>query len=198
MKNKKHQLGFVGFTLALCIINAGIVFAQPVEIDVTGGGFTIRGPSSLNFAQQPFSFDDQTSVVNFAETGGTAPQYLEISDQNGGSAFSVALGAEDLTPGGSGVCATGSCIPKANLVIRNNDGSSPTITTIDGSASNVSLDGSTNFSNNAALDQQRILLNGTGAAPGTWRIFPQLQETTPGNTAIGDYSGTITITIMTT
>jgi len=197
--NKKYQLGFFGFTLALCIFNTAVVMAQPVEINVTGGGFTIKGPSGLNFAAQPFSFDNQTSIVNFANVGGPAP-YLEISDQNGGSAFSVALGAENLTPGGSGICNTGSCIPKANLAIRNNDGSSSTITTIDGLSSGVSLDSSTNFSNDpaASLDQQRILLNGTGAAPGTWRIYPQLQETTPGNTAIGDYTGTITITIMTT
>lgn len=196
--NLKNKLICFGLTLALCVVNTAIVLAQPAEIVVTGGGFTIRGPNSLAFAQQPFSFNNQTSIVNFADN--RSPGYLEISDQNGGSTFSVALGAEDLTPGGSGICNTGSCIPKANLAIRNNDGSNPGITTVNGANQHVSLDASTNFSNDppASLNQQRVLLNGTGAAPGTWRIYPQLQETTPGNTAIGDYSGIVTITIMTT
>lgn len=196
--NTKKNWTLFWTSLVLCAVNMATVLAQPVEIIVTGGGFTIKGPSALNFSTQPFSFNDQTSTVDFKDVG--VSPYLEISDQNGGSPFSVAIGAEDLTPGGSGICNANSCIPKINLGIRNNDGSSPSITTIDGSSSHVSLDASTNFTNEpvASLDQQRILLNGTGSAPGTWRIFPQLQETTPGNTAIGDYSGTITITIMTT
>jgi len=198
MKTMKNTKRFFWLTLGLCIVNATTVLAQPIEIVVTGGGFTIRGPSELSFAQQPFSFNNQTSVVNFASN--PSPGYLEISDQNGGSTFSVALGAEDLTPGGSGICNPNNCIPQDNLAIRNNDGSNPNITTVEGNAAHVSLDASTSFTNEppASLDQQRILLNGTGAAPGTWRIHPQLEETTPGNTTIGDYSGTITITVMTT
>lgn len=197
-KTMKHTKAFFWTTLALCIVNAATVLAQPVEIVVTGGGFTVRGPDIISFSAQPFSFNTQTSTANFYD--GVSVGYIEISDQNGGSPFSVAIGATDLTPGGSGICGPDSCIPKANLAIRNNDGSNPNITTVQGSASHVSLDASTNFANEppAALDQQKILLNGTGAAPGVWRIYPQLQETTPGNTAIGDYSGTITITIMTT
>lgn len=193
-----NKLKFFLVLLGLCVVNTATVLAQPVEILVTGGGFTLHGPGSLSFAAQPFSFNNQTSIINFMDALSPAP-YLEISDQNGGSAFSVALGADNLTPSGSGICNSGSCIPKANLAIRNNDGSNPPITTLDGTASHVSLDTSTDFSNDppATLDQQRVLLNGTGQAPGTWRIYPQLQETTTGNTAIGNYSGTITITIMT-
>lgn len=195
--NTKTQKLLFWISLGLLMLNGATVLAQPIEIVVTGGGFTIRGVSELNFPEQPFSFDNQTSTVNFANGD---PGFLEISDQNGGSSFSVAIGASDLTPNGGPACNQGNCIPKANLAIRNNDGSHPNIDTIDGSPAHVSLDQSTNFNNEppAALDQQRTLLNGTGAAPGTWRIYPQLQETTTGNTAIGNYSGTITITIMTT
>ncbi len=197
---KKKQTALFWISLALCVANTATVLAQPIEIVVTGGGFTVHGPSSLDFAPQPFSFDDQQSAIDFkdvAQTGSPpAPPYLEVSDQNGGSAFSVAIGATDLTPGGNGICNTNNCIPKANLSILNNDGSSNSIDTIEGSSNYVSLDAST--SSPAALDQQRVLLNGTGASPGTWRIYPELQELTPGNTAIGNYSGTLTITIMTT
>lgn len=198
-KTLKHTKAFFWTTLALCVVNAATVLAQPVEIIVTGGGFTVRGPDLVSFPAQPFSFNNQTSTADFYNTT-TGIGYIEISDQNGGSPFSVAIGATDLTPGGSGICDPDNCIPKANLAIRNNDGTNPNITTIEGSAAHVSLDASTNFSNDppASLDQQRVLLNGTGAAPGVWRIFPQLQQTTPGNTAIGDYSGTVTITIMNT
>ncbi len=201
----KNKLACISLALGLCVANAAIVLAQPVEIDVTGGGFTIRGPSTLMFAPQPFSLTDEISVVNFKDVQGSSTlQYLEISDQTGGHAFNVALGAEDLTPGGSGICSPNKCIPKDHLLIRNNDGSTQGdsgsgITTVNGQLSYVSLDGSTNFSNTTAtLDQQRVLLNGTGSGPGTWRIYPQLQETTPGNTAQGNYSGNIIITIMTT
>lgn len=201
MKNTNKRIIAIFWTsLALCLAGTATVLAQPVEILVTGGGFTIHGPTALSFAPQPFSFNDQISVVNFKDVTGSSTPYLEISDQNGGSAFSVTLGGEDFTPGGTGICNPASCIPKENIAVRNSDGSSPEITTIDGSSSNVALDPSTGFSNNppASLDQQRVLMNGSGAAPGTWRIYPQLQETTPGNTAIGNYTGTITITILTT
>ncbi len=195
----KNKIALFWISLTVCIINAATVLAQPIEIVVTGGGFTILGPSELSFAAQPFSFADQISVVNFADIAGKAPNYIQVTDLNGGSAFSVALGAEDLTPGGSGICNADNCIPKANLAIRNNDGASPEIELVEGSISHVSLDPSTNFTNDppASLNQQRVLLNGTGQAPGIWNIYPQLQETTPGNTAIGNYLGTITITIMT-
>jgi len=201
MKNtQKNIIAIFWISLVLCLAGTATVLAQPVEILITGGGFTIHGPSSLSFAPQPFSFTDQVSVVDFKDAPGSATPYLEISDQNGGSTFSVTLGGEDFTPGGSGICNTGHCIPKTNIAVRNNDGSSPEITTIDGSSSHVALYPTTNFSNNppANLGEQRVLLNGSGAAPGTWRIYPQLQETTPGNTAIGNYTGTITITILST
>lgn len=196
----KNKVILFWISLTVCIINAATVLAQPVEVFVTGGGFTITGPSELSFAAQPFSFADQVSVVNFADINEKrVPNFIQVTDQNGGSAFSVALGAEDLTPGGSGICNANNCIPKANLAIRNNDGASPEIELVEGSLSHVSLDPSTNFTNDppASLNQQRVLLNGTGQAPGIWNIYPQLQETTPGNTAIGNYRGTITITIMT-
>jgi hypothetical protein len=235
--NTKKNLKLFLAALALCAVNAAVVLAQPVEINVTGGGFIIRGPSSLSFMPQPFSYEETSSAASFKDAHGTSPQYLEISDQTGGNAFSVALAADDLTPNNSGVCDTVdySCIPKSFLAVRNNDGSSagdpgtPGITVMDnggmtntgsnactgantGSGPDVCLDSSTAYqpsqpldNNNpaapatdpASLSEQRIVFRGTGAAPGTWRIYPQLQETTPSGTVSGNYSGIVTITVMT-
>ena len=195
MKKNTTILACFWISLALLTINAVTVYAQVVEIPITGGGFRINGPRNLGFPAQPFSFNPQNSVINFKDTTGTA-QYLEVTDENGGSSFNVAIASDDLTPDGLGICNPDNCIPNTNLSIKNNDDISNPIDTIEGSASTVSLDPSTNSP--ASLDQQRTLLNGNGSAPGTWRIYPQLRETTPGNTAIATYLGVITITIMPT
>lgn len=213
---RKISVAVFWISLALSAINVITVSAQTMEITVTGGGYRISGPGTIAFPTQPFSFEDQVSTINFADLIGNNFPYLEITDENGGSTFNVSIVAENLLPGDTQSCNsnscpcppespdTYSCIPNINLAVSNYDGvATNPIDTMDGNANAVLLDDDTDPDPDpphnpiATLEQQRILLDGNGSAPGRWRIHPKLQATIPGGTSIDTYSGSITITILT-
>lgn len=181
-------------SIATFALNISSVLAVPVEIEVIGGGYHLRGPSEITFPSSSFSYQESESTVSIRDL--SAANYLEIVDENGGNEFNVSIFADNLTCVASigGQCAIGiDSIANTNLAVRSNDGNSPQIEAMGGSnATYVSLDNAATF---VPMNTPATLLSGNGAGPGIWRIFPEIQTTVPGGTKIGTYSGTITILI---
>jgi hypothetical protein len=173
---------------ALTLLIPFTVFAQPIEIQITQGGYRLSGPSSIEFAAIESSFDTEISVIHFRDLE-NEQNHLLIEDLNGQQPFSVSIEATDF------LTENQEKISKSNLFIRNNDLKNPSIETVIGSESGIELNSST--SEFTALDNAQILFSRqSGEAPGKWKIFPSLQLKIPANTKAGVYSNTITFTII--
>ncbi|MBD3270697.1 hypothetical protein GF376_04170 [Candidatus Peregrinibacteria bacterium] len=202
MSNKIKKLVILPLSIMLLALNITPLFAYTIEIEILGGGYKLRGPEEINFGNLTATFSEQISTINFRDieieaTDSTIQEGgLVVIDENGGNEFSVTVSATQLTKNGSD-CVTNpeDCIPLSNFKISNSDSlpSSEDIETIYGQPNDFSLDGSTNTLQD--LSTVRTLGNGTGQAPGHWKIFPQLEITIPAGQKPGDYISTLSFTI---
>lgn len=194
-----NKLLLVG-TLGLFVLNFTPVMAQVMQIEVHGGGYRMEGPCLLVFPSVSASFGGQTTNLDSRDITGdcdpgpstiTNPSYFKITDENGGRPFSVMISSSNFTASPSG-----NIIPVSNFLIQNKDDNITTnnIDTINGSANGVTLNADTNTF--ASLDIQRTLLNGTGSAPGIWKIYPLFRINIPAAIPPGLYTTTITFDVF--
>ncbi len=165
--------------------------AQTMEIEVTGGGYRIKGPEQIELSSVQASFNEELSYADIRTPD--APNqltYLEITDENGGSSFNLYVDAENFNGAAT--------ISKNNLYVKNCDRlltySNPAcLTTVEGSRDWVDLDPLSN--EYVSLQSSIPLLQGYGQAPGKWRIYPSFRLNIPQRTEIGRYTTTVTFTI---
>lgn len=193
MKNKSMYKLITTISLGLFALNFTPVLAQVMEIEVIGGGYHLKGPETLTFAPVTAQFSDQESTINIRNTDPDIDEeYLEISDENGGRPFSVSVVSDNF----ESTSPAGNTIEASNFEIKNKDDNGTT-TDLDpqsGSSSNiVSLNSETD--SYVSLDTSRLLFDGTGVAPGIWRIYPLLRLNIPSGTPPGVYNTVIVFTV---
>lgn len=187
-----HKL-ITAISLGLFALNFSPVLAQVMEIEVVGGGYHLKGPETLTFAPVTAQFTDQNSIINIRNTDPDVDEeYLEISDENGGRPFSVSVVSYDF----ESTSPIGNTISASSFEIKNKDDNGTT-TDLDpqsgSSSSIVSLNTETN--SYVSLETSRLLFDGTGVAPGIWRIYPLLRLNIPSGTPPGFYSTVIVFTV---
>ncbi len=207
MKTKIIKLVVFIASIAVMLANIAPIFANTLEIEILGGGYKLRGPEEILFGNVTAQISDFDSELNFRdieiETVDTLIEdgALTIIDENGGSEFSVTVSAthlkRDLGGGSTANCTTDpeDCILRSNFFIKNQDDSGTTedLTTVYGDAGDFSLDASTD--SYADLTGTNTLGNGTGVAPGMWKIYPSLRITVPAGQKPGSYLSTLSFTI---
>lgn len=193
MKHRSKKFALLS-TLALgaFLLNFSPLHAQEMFIDIVGGGYKMLGPNNVQLEAKQAAFQDQYAYANIRTPIVEDPdnvKYIEISDENGGNGFSLSVEVTDF----NGPVNIG----KNNFELKNCDQvpTDPTCkTTIEGTAGALTLDTSTN--NYTAFGEGPLpLANGSGEAPGKWRIYPSFRLNVPSGTPPGDYSSIITFTI---
>ena len=190
IKNKTKIFSLIG--IILFGLNFTPLYAQDMFIDVIGGGYKLQGPNIISLEPKHASFQIQTARADVRNPLTVDPPqltYVEITDENGGNGFTLSVNVNDFTGTGT--------IAKSNFYLKNCDqdpGQAVCKTTLEGQAGWLTLDASTNnfvsFGSGAL-----VLANGSGSAPGKWRIYPSFQMEIPAKTPQGQYSTTITFTI---
>lgn len=160
--------------------------AQIIEVEITQGGYILRGPSHITFDQISASFEDRDTIVKFRNL--PKENFLEVEDLSGGTPFSVNVSASDFT-------SDNGIISNQNFFVRNHDGSNPDLQVINGSSEGVELNPSTDdFS---PLNETQTLFDRlSGQEPGKWRFFPELKLKINSNQKSGIYTTNITFTII--
>jgi hypothetical protein len=192
MRKNKYNILLILITLGLFSLNFTPVFAQQMLIQILGGGYRLYGTSIITFPAQTASVTgDQTSEISVRDIQvdtDPLPGYILISDYNGGQAFNVTVSATTLTRQ-----AGTEEIPLSNFMIKNTSSVGNTIDTINGRDDGLTLNAATN--SYATFESTRALADGTGQAPGEWKIYPTLQITIPEGQRSGTYESTLTFTI---
>lgn len=225
---KKTRLINITATLLISLGLASTVYSQTLELEVLGGGYKLKGPSSIAFnpVQSTFSgalsselqFKDLT--IEDSDSGEIVSGNLTITDEMGGirsynaskaatDAFLVQASATRFArrqvpgPGlADCVLTPKECLPENNFLIKNIDNdlvANNDIITRYGIAADLVITGTgidtTTFAT-LAPGQVRTLAIGRGTFPGEWQIFPTLKIIVPEGQIPGEYSSTLTFTII--
>jgi len=189
--NKKSALLAI-ISVAAFLLNYTPLYAQEMFVDVVGGGYRLVGPNVVLLESKQSAFKDQYAYANIrtpVTEDSDSVKYIEIADENGGSGFSLSVEVSDF--------AGPVTINKNRFELKNCDqpASDATCKTIlEGLDSALTLVSTTN--DYTAFGSGPLpLANGSGVAPGKWRIYPSFRLNIPSGTPPGDYSSTITFTI---
>ena len=212
MKNTTINKLLTTVTLGLFTLNFSPVFARVMIIDVLGGGYRLRGPYVLQFADVTASFSAQQTTLDIRDlnaqdeeslSSAEALDYIVIEDLNGGNAFDVSISADTLTTDPDVLPVY--TISSDNFYIKNNCANGTN--TCAGNSANFVADNATSTLDNISLSSStndfvamptsspQTLFTSEGRAPGAWRIFPVFRIEIPANTLPGDYTSTVTLTI---
>lgn len=201
MKRKLINISLLIFTLISMIISGGNVLAQQMLLQVLGGGYRFDGPNQITFTPVQTSSTTVTpSTVSIRDvtTGGyinppgvEEDGFISVEDQNGGTPFEIHINATGALTHDTYPAIYQ--IPLTSFKVINSTGA-PTIETLLGLSSGLSLHSETNDYIDLSID--RTLVNGTGQQPGKWKFFPGFKIEIPPSTPVGTYSTTITFTII--
>lgn len=154
---------------------------------VNSGGKYIIVPQTIDFGNIARG---STSSVNFADL---TPACLQVTDLDG-TDFDLTVSLTDLVNS----TLSNEIIPNDNFVISNNDGINPGVQTNYSftSASDVTLDPSTDLGQNANLGITQTLIRKTNNNTGSWTICPKAELSVQNDASSGIYQGTITFTLI--
>lgn len=170
------------FMSLLVIATVGAESTQIVQ-SITGGGQPTIGIDSVSLAPASYSPDEQYSPGQLG--------YIVDAETGTSDGWSVNVQASDFTYSGTN---DGTDIPAANLAITtaNSPGH------VSGDAVDVNAGPSVPEGATGSLDQPRtVLVADAGYGHGVYQQALDLVLTIPGDSKVGDYSGTITFTATT-
>ena len=175
----KKLLALTLFVFAFSFISVTNAFAAEtlLKIDIAGGTLTMDNPTIATLSAQSLDGAVRSSAGKLG--------VIEVTDNRGtGSGWSVTLTVSDFT-----CCNNSFTIPVNNLTIV--PGS---VQTIMGSATGVVSGNSYTF--RSADDIATILTANSNAGMGIYRINPDMTLVIPTNAFAGEYSATLTLTII--
>jgi hypothetical protein len=172
---------------AIFIVIIQTASAQMLELEITGGGYSLKGPSEIIFDRIENPASQSTNQINFREL--PENNFLEIEDRNGKTPFTVTVSATNFKS------PTGEIIENKNFFFKNRDNENPVIQILEGNLEGVEL--SSDSEDFVPLNEtQSVFERFEAATPGKWRIFPVFSLDVAPETKSGIYKTTIIFTII--